>query len=320
MSYVVAGEHDFLMNSINSVQVPRTRFTQVYIPAGLNTVTRINYSSLWDSMIQSTSLIIFIFIFIIGSVLIFISWYFKIGDTKDINILVMMRLILGTPLINLPKYVSTRIFFATMLIIFIVLNSIIPGNLISSFLSEAKGYNVENFSDLQKLNYKVSILGFMKEYFDFSDLNVTVREKGVHCYQIDVGVNEACLDTDIYLKNINKKLYHVPENNLIPIRRTFLYRRDLPLFNKINEVHLRIMSSGFITHWLEEIKTKNYINHRDDFGDSIAWKPLTIDDLFPAFILIIVNLTIAIIVCFVEVMIFKLKKKKKRAFYVTRIN
>ncbi|KAF7994384.1 hypothetical protein HCN44_003856 [Aphidius gifuensis] len=302
---VSTGDIDLLMNSLVIAKIPNTTTTFTYIPVGLTSVTKKLNPLGVNFIYQSPSLNIYLSFIIIG-LLIFTAVNLISKQSNYHNFIIVIQIIFGYSLNDLPVKFSMRIVLCTLMIFFLIINLIIPGNLKSS-LTVVDGYkNIEDIKDLNELGYRVKTARFITELFDLSDVNnLNIREDNIQCQNELLSDNDACLDFDIYLKatmNLSNNIYHMPKKSFLSAQRTYLYRRDWPGLDRINKLQLRMMDCGLVTHWFKKYK----INNRNNNYYKTMWEPLNILNFKFSFYVLFGGLAFSIIICLLEVVVFQI--------------
>ncbi|KAF7992729.1 hypothetical protein HCN44_005073 [Aphidius gifuensis] len=278
--------------------------TDLRIPVKFTTISKIKYLSNFELILQSPLRLYIIFLSF-GLIFIFI-YYIKYKKLN--NFLIILKIILSISLIDLPKKLYTRIVLFFIIIFFFIMNTIYPGDLVSSLTVAKTQYNIEEISDINNLNYKIYVEKFLIKLLDLNDINnLHVLDKNHRfCYENITQNNEACITLDPYARRLKKssKLwaneYHLPKKALFTRSESYLYRKTWPPSKRFNDYHLKIMESGLLMYW----EKNTHVNLKISKDDNVSeLKKLNFHDLKMTFFFLITSLFITIIVFIVEIIL-----------------
>ncbi|XP_014085843.2 glutamate receptor 1 [Bactrocera oleae] len=235
-------------------------------------------------------------------------------------------------IINYPPFISERIFIASLCLVSVIFGAVFESSLATVYIRPLHYKDINTMKELDEANIRIYIKhGAMRDdlfYGHSSQIYQNLHKKLLLIAELEqrlihmmsrggkfASVTRASsLELDDIHYFITKKIHKIPDcpkNYNI----AFLLPSHSPLEKSINILLLKFVQSGFIDHWIADmkyqarIKTRNFLRHLDESGDK--WKVLTLNDLQLSFYTIIIGSLLATIVLILELII---RCKQVRAF------
>ncbi|CAG5082285.1 Protein of unknown function, partial [Cotesia congregata] len=298
---VLENKTDFLMNSL-FIREPglEVDFGHFLLQTGITAVTpHRGYLSSTQKLFSFLPLSIAI-LFLLTSIFGFTVLKYIIKDPYSHNSIDILRVYLSSPLPTLPTTGRGRLFFGSILIVFMIINAVVQGNLAKIFTAEKSLRNLETLSEMKKLNMTVFTTLWIEEVLRKNNhTNVQVVNKSMDCTSLKT--NEAYVEEELYLGYTALVGYahcHMPKKTLIPgLFHSYYARGNWPIFPRVKRLLLTLFESGINNCFIEKVIFKPRPR------DPTQYRPLTMDDMGFIFKVIVIGLLLATFVFLFEVWI-----------------
>ncbi|KAG8178271.1 hypothetical protein JTE90_015682 [Oedothorax gibbosus] len=279
----------------------------------------------FDATIWSAVLVMFI-VFAIAFKIILPKQPFQL------TILKLLRYILYQPL----DIVATKASSSVLLFTWLVLVRLIPmyySTALLSFLTiPERGQGIEDVTDLGKRitlgTYKaVTFAGSAYVFTMKSSGNDYIRATGEAIEQNDWFVLPDKKSVSNVLKNDdtaviaprrflkrNLNNVHISRDSFVLLTRAIVLKKNFCCSDILNKYLLRLCAGGIYWKILNDAMFLEKLSSRaaETFQDDPPVKNLTTEDVSGAFILILAGYVLSALVCILEVVIFKIKRRKKK--------
>ncbi|XP_057334176.1 uncharacterized protein LOC130673236 [Microplitis mediator] len=304
LNKLISKERDFLMNSLivrNNDQ--KVEFAHFVLQTGITAVTRhrgyLNSAQKLLSFLPLSIAVLFFFTSIFGYVVL----NFIIKDPYSNNFIDILRVYLSSPLPKLPRTSRGRLFFGSILIVFMIINAVVQGNLAKIFTGEKSVRNIETLEDINKLNFTAVTNDWVGEVLRHDKVKYIkiIINDSLTCENLEP--NEAYVEEELNLGNTAfVGDCHMPKKSLIPgLFHVYYARHRWPLFPKVKSLLLRLFESGLRNYWFEKV-----VGKKRPYGPT-KYRPLTMDDMGFIFSIAIIGLFMSTIIFLFELWISRKK-------------
>lgn len=230
-----------------------------------------------------------------------------LGLPVSMAALEFLRLVTGAANLKPPRNSSGRI---TLLIL--TCYAFLVGSVIQSWLSakSTEGYRSPSIDSLEELiQSKLQVYGMPSHEEFITEKDIRNRYHYVNYFtecateRLLKGERVACLHFDSHLKIYHNEsaAVHVSRRNLVERGLVYVYADDFPLLSKINWILLKLKEGGFI-----ELLYNRY-EYRETDKDVVGG--VAMKDLAVHFHILLISWLLAILIFFVELVIFNTSQK-----------
>lgn len=222
---------------------------------------------------------------------------------------------LGVSVPQTPKSTTLRILFSIWTVANLILITIYQSKLISALTNPEYEHQISNPDELLasklEIGFNLNLFYFFDEKYD-EDKKVIQKAKlcdlTLGClnrtaFQKDFAVAKSFLS--VYYLQL--KSYHQPDgSSLFYIFKSSLFVHYVhtiivkghPIFDKFNQVTIRLIEAGFYQYWLEKILTESI--KKNSNGDNDETNVLSLHEMEPAFYFLLFGLGLALTVFILE--------------------
>lgn len=244
-------------------------------------------------------------LYFIISVFTFVVLTYALKDPYSTNFLDILRVYLSLPLPRSPITKAGRILFATVLIMFLIINATWHGNLPNMLTSEREIRNIETIQDINDLGYTVRGNDWATSLLQSHGVKkITTNDEDLAgCNYLSA--NEAFAGEDMHLRvTSTQRLCHIPKKILIPMYKVYYIRPAWPLFTRVQQLLLQLQEGGIFHKWF--VQAVDQFELRKVVKTS-KYQSLSLKELYFIFIACFVGLISSIIIFLIEILIVKIK-------------
>lgn len=301
LSYIINGDVDFVIFSLFPKEIiPRIAMSNPTRSTGISVVSRRKGLLSPVEKLMAFIPLHICFLFFITSVMIFFILKYILMDPYSTNATDLFRVYLSLPVPKLPVTNKGRLIFAAALIIFLIVNAVIQGNLAKILILQKEIRNIETIKDINELGYTVRSDDYMLGLMESCGVkNTKFISEQIGCSYL--ALNEAYVDDDSSLRVSSPQEYcHIPKKPLILMYQVYYSRRKWPLYAKANLLLLMMFEGGLFEYWFDQI-TSQFARE----PETIKYRPLMFDDLMFIFVLWLAGIIFAIIIFLLEFLAIK---------------
>ncbi|KAG8177741.1 hypothetical protein JTE90_023631 [Oedothorax gibbosus] len=244
----------------------------------------------------------------------------------------LLRYILYQPLDIVTTKSSSSILLFTLLVLVRFIPMYYSTSLLSYLTIPERGQGIEDVTDLGKRimlgTYKaVTFAGSSHVDTMKSSINDYIRATGEAIGQNDWFVFPDKTSVSNVLKNDdtaviaprrflkrNLNNVHISRDSFVTLTRAIVLKKNFCCSDALNKYLLRICAGGIYWKILNDAMFLEKLSSRaaETFQEDPPVKNLTTEDVAGAFILILTGYALSALVCILEVVIFKIKRRKKK--------